>query len=248
MNQGNLDERLSRIRPGAAGDVNPTARLAILSNTRTMEIFPLLEGLLGGQFQALYVDRGGRWHLPIPPLGKGESRGVGETPVLLPGAFNPVHEGHWGLAAVAERLLRKPVAFELSVVNVDKPMLTPDEALRRVAQFTGRAAVWVTRLPTFFDKARYFPGAIFVVGVDTAERILAPRYYGGLSEMLQGLAAIRQHGCRFLVAGRANRTGRFQAVADLAIPGEYGDLFTGIPRREFQVAISSSELRQGKIV
>src|SRR4051794_17844632 len=47
--------------------------------------------------------------------------------LLVPGAFNPVHAGHWGLAEVAARLTGTAAAFELSVTNVDKPPLGPDE-------------------------------------------------------------------------------------------------------------------------
>jgi hypothetical protein len=53
------------------------------------------------------------------------------------------------------------------------------------------------------DKARIFPGCWFVVGADTAERIVDPRFYGGdRDSMLLALDAIRRKGCRFLVAPR----------------------------------------------
>ena len=51
---------------------------------------------------------------------------------------------------------------------------------------------------TFAEKAQLFPGVVFVVGVDTAERIVQPRFYGDSEErMLQALEQIRQSGCRF---------------------------------------------------
>src|SRR4051794_9968871 len=90
--------------------------------------------------------------------------GSGTRPLaLLPGSFNPVHAGHWGLAAAAERQLHAPLAFELSVQNVDKPALTPDEVHLRASQFAGKADLWMTRAPTFVRKARLFPGTTFVV-------------------------------------------------------------------------------------
>src|SRR5205823_10578120 len=118
------------------------------------------------------------------PLTEAEAVGVGKTgqpparpAVLLPGSFNPVHAGHWGLADVAARLLRAEVAFELSLENVDKPPLTVEEVQSRLVQFARKADIWLTRAPTFVQKARLFPGAVFVVGADTAARIVAARYY-----------------------------------------------------------------------
>src|SRR4051812_18082866 len=75
---------------------------------------------------------------------------------LLPGSFNPVHAGHWGLAEVAADVVGLPVAFELSIANVDKPDLDPAETARRVGQFVGRSPVWVTRAPRFLQKADMF--------------------------------------------------------------------------------------------
>ncbi len=166
-------------------------------------------------------------------------------PALLPGAFNPVHQGHWQLAAAASRLLGRAVAFELSVTNVDKPELTLREARRRLAQFTWRGSVWLTRAPTFVQKSLLFPGAVFVVGVDTAERILAPRYYqGGEPGLAEGIATIRQQGCHFLVAGRVDGSGHFRSLEDLDIPASCRALFAAIPQEDFQVDISSTELRK----
>src|SRR5262249_46463895 len=92
--------------------------------------------------------------------------------LLVPGAFNPLHGGHRALAALAERLERRPAAFELSVANVDKPELPIEEVRRRLRQFVGHAPVWLTRAARFVDKATLFPGATFVVGADTAERLM----------------------------------------------------------------------------
>src|SRR2546427_9960073 len=63
--------------------------------------------------------------------------------VLLPGSFDPVHRGHWQLAQIAEELIGHRAAFELSVINVDNPMLTREEIRRRLAQFAGLAPAWL---------------------------------------------------------------------------------------------------------
>jgi hypothetical protein len=167
-----------------------------------------------------------------------------EVRTLLPGSFHPVHDGHWGLAQAAASMLGTAVTFELSIVNVDKPELAVNEVERRVAPFAGRADVWITRAPRFLDKAAFFPGATFVVGADTALRLIEPRYYGNdPSQMLAVLDLLRSQGCRFLVAGRLDAAGTFVRVQDLPIPGEFRALFTAISDQAFRWDVSSTALR-----
>jgi nicotinic acid mononucleotide adenylyltransferase len=162
---------------------------------------------------------------------------------LLPGSFNPVHAGHWSLADVAAEILGVPVAFELSVANVDKPDLDPAEAARRVRQFAGRAPVWVTRAPRFAQKAELFPGAVFVVGADTALRVVEPQYYRDDTELRQALGALRERACRFFVACRRDARGQWVGLDDVPVPGGFRDLFVGIPAERFRLDISSTEIR-----
>jgi hypothetical protein len=165
--------------------------------------------------------------------------------VLLPGSFNPLHHGHTSLADVAAERLGAPVAFELSIANVDKPELSPEEVRRRLEQFHNRGAVYVSRAATFRAKAALFPGTAFVVGADTAVRIVSPRYYGDdPGEMGRALDEIAGFGCRFVVAGRVDAAGRFVDVGGVAIPAGYRDLFHGLDEREFRVDVSSTELRR----
>ncbi len=196
----------------------------------------LLAAFMAGQVATVHVHVDGRLTADPWPTER--------PPALLPGAFNPAHRGHWQLAAVAARLLDRPVAFELSVANVDKPELPLAEVRRRLPQFAWRLPVWLTRAPTFVQKALLFPGAVFAVGADTAERIVAPRYYeGGAAGLTQGIDTIRGQGCRFLVAGRVDHRGLFVGLENLDIPDAGRDLFAPIPQHEFQVDISSTELR-----
>jgi len=167
---------------------------------------------------------------------------------ILPGSFNPVHAGHWGLAAVAAELLGRPVAFELSIANVEKTTLARDEVERRRAQFTGRAPLWLTHAPLFGQKARLFPGAVFVIGADTAIRIVAPRFYQhDPQQMEQALHRLREHGCRFLVACRVDSAGRCLTLADIALPLTVRDLFEAIPPERFRFDICSTEVRARSI-
>src|SRR5262249_52476618 len=152
----------------------------------------LLEGVASGA--ALCVEPDGRIAADAP-----------RPRAILPGAFNPLHEAHRALAAEAEGRLGCPVAFELSALNVDKAALGVEEVRRRAAQFSGLAPLWVTRAPTFAAKAELFPGAVFVVGADTAARVLAPRYYDdGEPGVEAALDFLRGRGCRFLVGCRVD--------------------------------------------
>jgi len=161
---------------------------------------------------------------------------------LLSGSFNPLHAGHEELRLAAERRLNGPVHFELPIANADKPPLEPAEVLRRLSQFS-EVSVAVTTAATFVEKAGLFPGAAFVIGMDTAVRILEPRFYGGSdSQLRRALERIAAAGCRFLVAGR-EWDGRFRTLDDLAIPPSLAELFEAIPESEFRRDIASTELR-----
>ena len=162
---------------------------------------------------------------------------------LLAGSFNPLHQGHEALARAASELLGTEVVYEISVVNVDKPPLTGKEVKRRISQFQGKATVVLTRAETYHKKAALFPGCTFVVGWDTAIRLVAPRYYGDdESSMVTALAEIWTSGCRFLVAGRET-DGDFRTLSDVPVPQGFGRLFQSIPESKFRVDISSTGLR-----
>ena len=155
---------------------------------------------------------------PLGQLLAGEARWVlrhpdgtlaveGEVPaLLLPGSFNPLHEGHREMMEAAGSMSDRAGAFELSVTNVDKPALEESEILRRLGQFGDKDPVVLTRAETFQKKAELFPGRVFVQGWDTTVRLVAPRYYGGESAMMRALAGMMAGGTRFLVAGRAHWT------------------------------------------
>ena len=169
--------------------------------------------------------------LPEPPRG------------ILSGSFNPLHVGHRRLRVVAQDQLEGPVHYELPLINADKPPLNGFEIEQRRQQFDD-SPVALTTSPKFVEKARLFPGKTFVIGFDTAIRILEPRFYNGSEkDMRASLEAVGSLGCQFLVAGRLMDSG-FQSVRDLPVPTEFQDLFLAIPEEKFREDISSSGIRQ----
>lgn len=162
---------------------------------------------------------------------------------VLPGSFNPLHKGHESLAEAASDILKAQVSYELSVANVDKPPLEEAEVRARVAQFKGKRPIVLTGVPVFFKKARILPGCTFVIGWDTAVRIVNPRYYDGQElKLLLALEEMRSLGCSFLVAGRADSEG-FHTVSEVEVPAGFKDMFREVPESAFRSDISSTDLR-----
>lgn len=148
------------------------------------------------------------------------------------------------LARVAEELRQQPLAFEISVINVDKPPLARETVRHRLAQFTWKSPVELTRAPTFVAKSRLFPRTTFVIGADTAERVVAPKYYGDDEvRMHAALEEIASSGSSFLVAVRSGAGGHVRALGDISVPRRYADLFSEIPEHRFRLDASSSEFR-----
>ncbi len=192
-----------------------------------------IDQLLAGELDRVTVQPDGQMMLSAP-----------QPFVLFPGSFNPMHEGHVLLARVAEEHRQQPLAFEISVTNVDKPPLAGETVRHRLAQFAWRSPVELTRAPTFLDKSRLFPSTTFVIGADTAERLVAPKYYGDDElRMHVALEEIANSGSSFLVAVRIDAAGRVRALNDIPVPRRYADLFTEIPEHRFRVDTSSSEIR-----
>jgi hypothetical protein len=125
------------------------------------------------------------------------------------------------------------LGVEISVTNVDKPPLAGETVRHRLAQFAWKSPVELTRAPTFLEKSRLFPGTTFVIGADTAERLVAPKYYGDDElRMHVALEEIANSGSSFLVAVRIDAAGRVRALNDIPVPRRYADLFTEIPPRK----------------
>lgn len=208
-------------------DADESYEESIVANVDT------IDQLLAGELDRVTIQPDGQMMLSAP-----------SPAVVLPGSFNPVHAGHVLLARVAEELRQQPAAFEISVTNVDKPPLAGETVRHRVSQFAWKSPVEVTRAPTFVEKSRLFPRTTFVIGADTAERLVAPRYYGDDEvRMHLALEEIANSGVSFLVAVRVDAASRVCRLNDISVPRRYTDLFTEIPEHRFRFDTSSSEIR-----
>lgn len=168
---------------------------------------------------------------------------------VFPGSFNPLHDGHLKLRDLAARKLKREVVYEISLANVEKQNIDASAVRRRLKQFSN-ATVALTRSPRFFEKSKLFPSCPFVVGFDTAQRILDPRFYDNREDCRDvALRDLRDTGHTFFVGGRLmrlNNQDRFGGGSDLEVPPEFRLLFEFVSEEEFRVDVSSTAIRQQK--
>lgn len=162
--------------------------------------------------------------------------------LIIPGSFNPLHDGHRKMAQVAERLTGFKPTFELSIVNVDKKPLDLLDFRRRKLDFeTNSLALVATKAPTFLEKARLFPGATFAVGIDTWLRLTNPKYCIGYN-IADMFSELRDLNTKFLVFGRKVGEG-FVTLNSNHSDGFGSDLAIAVSEEEFRIDLSSTEIR-----
>eukprot|EP00750_Incisomonas_marina_P032624 INCI9245.1.p1 GENE.INCI9245.1~~INCI9245.1.p1 ORF type:complete len:245 (+),score=41.42 INCI9245.1:193-927(+) len=197
----------------------------------------------------------------VDVFGEKLSQEISQIKLVLPGSFNPLHKGHIGVLEEAAALQRLPrdtsiedglAVFEISMHNADKGVIDEEELRLRLRGFydIGASVVITAEHPTFVSKAKLLPGRSFVVGYDTAVRIVNPQYYEGQDpqHMVAALQDIYNSGGRFLVGGRLCGS-TYRCLTDDVLPLVEGlpqDLFIPIP--DFRVDISSTELRAQKAI
>ena len=120
--------------------------------------------------------------------------------------------------------------FELSAENTDKANVSEEEMIHRASMIRD-IPVALTHSPRFIQKAILFPNTTFVLGYDTAERLVR-------DIQIEDGAQFQALETHFLVADR-----QFQGLEDLELSPESRSMFKAIPKTEFYEEISSTELR-----
>jgi len=168
--------------------------------------------------------------------------------LVFPGSFNPLHDGHRRMAAIAAEIAERPVAFELSITNVDKPALDWLELRDRAAQFAaaadGQPRLWLTRAATFLEKLEVFPESTFVMGTDTYLRLADPRYYGDSADAAAAAVKTIARRTRGLIVFGRVKDGAFQDPAQLDVPAELRGVTYFVSQREFRMDLSSTDIRR----
>ncbi|NQW20563.1 MAG: hypothetical protein HQ477_07570 [Chloroflexi bacterium] len=188
--------------------------------------------------------------LVISPDGQ-MSESLPDRPLVLAGSFNPLHNGHRRMLAAAAKIVDRPAFFEISILNVDKPMLPRLELEDRVTRIASDGyALIITRSPRFTEKSSILLGSTFVIGFDTYIRLMDKRYYpdhvvGMHSSIENSLDMIHENGCRFIVAGRVDGENQFRGIHDVEfeIPKRFRGMFTELTESQFRADLSSTEIR-----
>jgi len=196
-----------------------------------------------GAWQAILAGTSGRVRLPGPDGGL--LHGPPGREAIFPGSFDPLHNGHRAMARIGARITGLPVAYELSIRNVEKPALDFLEIAARAESFAG-AEAWLTSAPTFVEKLALFPGAPFLVGADTFVRLGNPRYYDGSTDRAAAaVARIAGDSGGLIVFGRV-RDGQFTEPSQLEAPPALRAIARFVTEEEFRRDISSTSLRQAR--
>jgi hypothetical protein len=126
--------------------------------------------------------------------------------IILPGSFNPLHQGHISSLNNSCALNNSDGLFELCIVNVDKPPLTLAEIEKRLDQFKfpNTIPVVLTNTPLFVDKAKLFPGNSYAIGIDLVIRLINPKYTDDDEDlMIENIFGMTIKGTNFYVSSRS---------------------------------------------
>lgn len=104
---------------------------------------------------------------------------TGETVVIFPGSFNPIHDGHRAMHTQAQELLGVEPLMEISTVNFEKPPLDYMEIENRMLVMDQEErACLLTQAPLIVDKVEWIRNThneiksiVIVMGEDTLKRI-----------------------------------------------------------------------------
>jgi nicotinic acid mononucleotide adenylyltransferase len=117
---------------------------------------------------------------------------------IMAGAFNPPHQGHFGMAQACQDQYNRQVVYQITANTPHKGSLTVQELLKRAKLLSGHPRMFLEEVPLYLDKARMFPNIPLILGVDAMLRILDPKY-SDVQKTLQEFAFL---GTNFYIADR----------------------------------------------
>ena len=160
--------------------------------------------------------------------------------IILSGSFNPLHEGHIELLKASSKEFKKNPLYEISIKNVDKSKINFNDLINRINQFKSLGKLVVTNSAKFEEKSNIFKKSIFVIGYDTALRLVDDKYYD--DDFRKSLKIIEKNNCSFLVSGRFINK-KYKKPNNINFE-EYDYLFKILSEEKFRIDISSTELRR----
>ena len=169
---------------------------------------------------------------------------------IMPGAYNPPHEGHLGTAQSVMDEFGRTVVFEVTAEPPHKEALSVQALLQRAKLLQGHDRLFTRKEPYYLDKAKAFPGIPLVLGADAMVRMLDPKW--GI-EPLDLFKKFIDLETKLLVAGRTidDQFVTCQDIlADLQTKGDRGVWLLAmnvLMSVDGRWDISSTELRNKKI-
>lgn len=131
---------------------------------------------------------------------------------LMPGAFNPPHEGHYGAAMHVDSEHHLRTVFEITSDPPHKDSLSVQDMLKRAKMLQGHNRYISQGIPLYLQKARAFPGVGFVIGADAVVRLMDPKWGVDINTMFR---EFRDLGAVMYVIGR-EIDGKFTTRDDIA--------------------------------
>lgn len=118
---------------------------------------------------------------------------------IMPGAYNPPHEGHFGTAQNVMDQYGRTVTYEVTAEPPHKEALTVQELLKRAKLLQGHDRLFTRKEPLYLDKARRYPSIPIVLGADAMVRMLDPKWGVDLMTLFK---EFRKLETKLLIAGR----------------------------------------------
>jgi nicotinic acid mononucleotide adenylyltransferase len=161
---------------------------------------------------------------------------------LMPGAYNPPHEGHFGTANNVSEDYHRNVIFEVTAQPPHKDALSVQALLQRAKVLQGHNRIFTKKNPLYLDKARAYPGIPLVMGADAMVRLLDPKW--GV-DILASFKEFKELKTELYIAGRTmgSKFVTWQDIKEMLTP-EQSQLFVEIARPiSGHWDISSTEIR-----